>query len=179
MFLTQLCKVVNLSHPIPGCIRVWELWAPLKVKLFLWLAVRRRQWTADRRRRHGLDARDNCFLCDHDSETIDHIVVECSFARQLWFEAAAALGVHLNQQPAGTIVAWWETWRALWPNHAKGADSLLALIAWEIWKERNARCFRGAVTQIPAIKASIKQQAELWVQAGAKHLGCLLQRVIG
>ena len=56
---------------------------------------------------------------------------------------------------------------------------MFALIAWEIWKERNARCFRGAATQITAIKATIKLQAELWVQAGAKHLGCLIQRVIG
>lgn len=35
---------------------IWRTWAPLKVKLFLWLAFRRRIWTADRRQRHGLDA---------------------------------------------------------------------------------------------------------------------------
>jgi len=168
------------SHPIPGCVRIWEVWAPLKVKLFLWLAVRRRQWTADRRRKHGLDAHDTCFLCDQEPKTIDHIIVECSFARQLWFEAATMLGATLTEQPADAIVDWWETWRALWlASFARGADSMFVLIAWEIWKERNARCFRGVATQIPAIKATIKLQAELWVQAGAKHLGCFIQRVIG
>jgi len=83
------------SHPIPGCVRVWEVWAPLRVKLFLWLAIRRRQWTADRRRRHGLDARSACYLCDQQDETIDHIIVECPFARQLWVEVAAALGCQI------------------------------------------------------------------------------------
>jgi hypothetical protein len=166
------------SHPIPGCIRVWEVWAPLRVKLFLWLAIRRRQWTADRRRRHGLDARSACYLCDQQDETIDHIVVECPFSRQLWVEVAAALGCQIQEQPAGAILDWWETWRALWlPEDAGGADSLFVLIAWELWKERNARCFRGANTHLSAVKDTIKQQAELWIFAGAKRLGRLVQRI--
>jgi len=32
----------SASHPIPGCDRIWATWAPLRVKLFLWLAIRRR-----------------------------------------------------------------------------------------------------------------------------------------
>ena len=99
------------SHPIPGCVRVWEVWAPLRVKLFLWLTLRRRHWTADRRRRHGLEAHDACFLCDQQAETIDHIIVQCPFARQLWVKAAAALGGQVQQQLDGTMVEWWGTWR--------------------------------------------------------------------
>jgi hypothetical protein len=166
------------SHPIPGCVRVWEVWAPMRVKLFLWLAIRRRHWTADRRRRHGLEARNACYLCDQQGETIDHIIVECPFARQLWVDVAAALGCHIQEQPAGAIVEWWEVWRGLWPSeYTRGADSLLALIAWELWKERNARCFRGANTQLSAVKDTIRGQAELWISAGAKNLGRLVQRI--
>jgi len=118
------------SHPIPGCVRVWEVWAPLRVKLFLWLTLRRRHWTADRRRRHGLEAHDACFLCDQQAETIDHIIIQCPFARQLWVEAASALGGQVQQQPDGTMVEWWGTWRVLWPTaYAKGADTMFALIA--------------------------------------------------
>jgi hypothetical protein len=29
------------SHPPPGCNLIRETWAPLKIKLFLWLALRR------------------------------------------------------------------------------------------------------------------------------------------
>lgn len=47
---------------------IWKTWAPLRVKIFLWLALRRHHWTADRRARHGLEARDTCFLCDQDQE---------------------------------------------------------------------------------------------------------------
>jgi hypothetical protein len=60
-----------------------------------------------------------------------------------------------------------------------GADTLFALITWEIWKEWNARCFRGANPEVQVLMAIIRFNAEQWVQADAKHLGCLLQRVIG
>jgi hypothetical protein len=89
------------SHLVPGCVRIWETWAPLRVKLFLWLAVRRRHWTTDRRRRHGLDTHDNCLLCDQEPETIDHIVVKCSYFRQIWFGAAMAMGEQTHQPPPG------------------------------------------------------------------------------
>ncbi|WVZ86057.1 hypothetical protein U9M48_032900 [Paspalum notatum var. saurae] len=54
----------------PGHELIWKSWLPLRVKLFLWLAVHRRLWTSYRRRRHGLDAREACFLCDDAPETM-------------------------------------------------------------------------------------------------------------
>jgi hypothetical protein len=35
---------------------IWKTWAPLEIKIFLWLAFRRRHWTGDRRLRHRLEA---------------------------------------------------------------------------------------------------------------------------
>jgi len=75
--------LLTASHPIPGCSRIWATWAPLRVKIFLWLAIRGRHWTADRRRRHGLPADDHCYLCDQDPETIDNIIASCSYSRQV------------------------------------------------------------------------------------------------
>ncbi|GJN18978.1 hypothetical protein PR202_gb06201 [Eleusine coracana subsp. coracana] len=34
--------------------RIWRTWAPLKIKIFIWLAIWRRCWTADRLERRGL-----------------------------------------------------------------------------------------------------------------------------
>lgn len=64
---------------------------------------------------------------------MDHIVVDCVFARQIWVDAATAMDVQLTQPPAGAILDWWEAWRGLWPQEfPKGADSLFALISWEL-----------------------------------------------
>jgi hypothetical protein len=64
-------------------------------------------------------------------------------------------------QPCDSIVDWWQTWRAQWTGSCKqGANSIFALIAWELWKERNVRCFRGTATQLPELLALIRHQAE-------------------
>ena len=56
------------ASPVYGCHMVWGTWAPLRVKIFLWLAIRRHHRTADRRRRRGLEAADRCYLCDQEPE---------------------------------------------------------------------------------------------------------------
>ncbi|WVZ78492.1 hypothetical protein U9M48_026195, partial [Paspalum notatum var. saurae] len=65
-------------------ITAWSSWLPLRVKIFLWLAHRRRLWTADRRRRHDLDARDLCWLCDKRPETCLHLLVDCRLMTSIW-----------------------------------------------------------------------------------------------
>jgi hypothetical protein len=52
------------SIPFKGHSLIWKTWALLQVKIFLWLTFRRRHWTNDRRARHGLEAREECYLCD-------------------------------------------------------------------------------------------------------------------
>jgi hypothetical protein len=51
------------SIPLRGHSLIWKTWA-LKVKIFLWLSFRKRHWTNDRRARHGLEAREEGYLCD-------------------------------------------------------------------------------------------------------------------
>jgi hypothetical protein len=107
---------------------VWKTWAPLRVRFFLWLTLRRQHWTADRRARHGLEAKDACFLCDQAPETIDHIVVACPYTRELWHHILQAL--HL-QLPAGTAssLIWWRRIRVLASGQwRKGLDTLFALV---------------------------------------------------
>jgi len=79
----------NMMHSgsikMPGHRLIWKTWALLRVKIFLWLAMKRRHWTDDRRARHGLEARELCYLCDQGQETINHIIAVCPFSREVWF----------------------------------------------------------------------------------------------
>lgn len=68
-----------------GAKIMWRSWAAPRVKLFMYLALHRRTWTAERRRRHGLQATDDCALCDQAPEHIDHLLVHCPFAREVWW----------------------------------------------------------------------------------------------
>ncbi|WVZ64255.1 hypothetical protein U9M48_013805, partial [Paspalum notatum var. saurae] len=78
----------------------------------------------------------------------------------------------------GSILDWWWRVRGLWPVGArKGGDSLFALVTWLVWKERNARCFRGEVTTVDSIVRSVAGLASEWVRAAAGALGALVHLV--
>jgi hypothetical protein len=59
-------------------------------------------------------------------------------------------------------------------DHRKGIDTLFGLVSWQLWKERNARCFRGATTSAGDTMQIIKSEGERWVQAGAEGLRALI-----
>lgn len=44
--------------------RLWRSWAPLRAKVFLWLAFWKPCWMADRLLRRGLPHPEACVLCD-------------------------------------------------------------------------------------------------------------------
>jgi hypothetical protein len=83
------------SIKFPGHSLIWKAWTPMKVKIFLWLAFRRRHWTADCRARHGLEAREECLLCDQVPKTIDHLLCTCPFAHEAWFQICQAISVQM------------------------------------------------------------------------------------
>jgi hypothetical protein len=52
----------------------------------------------------------------------------------------------------------------------KGWRSLLILVCWELWKERNARIFQLTFIQRGQLVLKIKEEARCRILAGAKHL---------
>jgi len=68
-----------------GAREVWKASAPPKVKFFFWLALHRRIWTVDHRKRHGLQDSAECVLYGQEDETVDHLLASCVFIRELWF----------------------------------------------------------------------------------------------
>jgi hypothetical protein len=57
---------------------------------------------------------------------------------------------------------------------SKVVASLTLLVTWEIWNERNARVFNNRHASSMVILEKIKEEAKLWVAAGAKNLSNLL-----
>ncbi|KAJ1276687.1 hypothetical protein BS78_05G233700 [Paspalum vaginatum] len=151
------------SQVFPEYQLIWQSWLPLRVKIFLWLASRQRIWTGDRRRRHGLDARELCWLCNLETETCDHIRFKCQFSMQLWSLVLMRDQVQLPSSDACSgLLDWWKRFRIAWPAlMRKGADTLFGLGCWIVWKERNRCCF------------SVRETADLWIIGGARNLALL------
>ena len=141
-------RIMNEGPIRLGCAKgLWKCWAPLGCRLFMWLALQRRLWTSDRRLRHGLqDATSVCFLCDQEEDSVDHIMLQCVYSRQVWFQFFKWAKIDMRMMPFATDVLqeWWPTARKRIPKGSrKGFDSLVLLTCWSIWKQWNGRVFGG------------------------------------
>ena len=142
----------------------------------MWLALRERLWTSERRHRHGLQDRADCTLCDQEIETSEHLFARCCYTQQVWHTVSAMLNIQ-NATPAQEIslMDWWlqkrEGFNAI---KRKGLDSTFMLVSWRIWKERNDRVFSRTTEKNPAELAQvISEEVHLWCAADAKFLSTL------
>jgi hypothetical protein len=106
------------------------LWAPPKCKFFLWLTASRRCWTADMLQKRGLNHPDCCPLCDQEPETIDHLLVDCVFARSFWYRLLGQVNLEglTPQMGEGNTMQWWKSCSDQLHGIAKkGFNSLIIL----------------------------------------------------
>jgi hypothetical protein len=65
-----------------------------------------------------MDHPNHCLLCEQEEETVNHLLISCAFARQVWFDLPGTIGLQeLALQPADdSFEAWWSnTGKALTP----------------------------------------------------------------
>jgi len=166
------------STTLLGAKELWKTKAPPKVKFFFWLALHGRLWTAARRARHGLQQTASCSLCGQQ-ETSDHLLLSCVFSREVWFRLLSF--TNLQQHAPGlddTLVDWWlGTRNVIRADMRKPFDSIVLLVTWEIWKERNRRTFDGASRPCSLLLTRIREEMESWVAAGYRLLSSFVHPV--
>jgi hypothetical protein len=74
----------------------------------------------------------------------------------------------------GGVSAWWLQRRLLLDSvKRRGFDSLVLLVSWEVWKERNARIFRNEVSTTAVIAKRIHDEGSQWIDAGFTPLAAV------
>ncbi|XP_073354947.1 uncharacterized protein [Aegilops tauschii subsp. strangulata] len=151
---------------------VWRIWAPGKLKMFLWMLHLDRLWCNNRLQRRGWENSYFCQLCLRNLESSSHLFWDCPIAIQAWTMAASWRGCHSLAHAtwsSGTTTT--ERVRlitdAARPTDRKGTRSILVLIGWHIWLERNACTFRGKTPCSRSIIEACRRDMEQWRIAGA------------
>jgi hypothetical protein len=110
-------------------------------------------------------------------ETAHHLLASCRYTHRIWDLVAEWAGL-TELRPAVWPASrsprrWWKNLSNLPEVPRKGVRSLILLVNWEVWKERNDRVFDRREAAPPSIFAKIKSEASAWMAAGAKDLAIL------
>ena len=155
------------STIMPGAPQIWHSFAPLKVRLHAWFALRDRCWTADRRLWRGLASHTLCPLCLIEDENMEHLTVRCSYAAAVWSGLNSRLGVSLPVPDAqSSLASWWPgAVQPLRSKDQKTANSLIMLVLRSLWLERNARVFENQALPWGRVLDAIVDEWRMWVMS--------------
>jgi hypothetical protein len=160
----------------------WETKAPPKCRFFTWLLLQNRIWTAARLQIRQWPNEYFCQLCIRNLETAFHLFVECPVVRSIWDRVAIWVRssnlAPVNWGRANNMKDWLlQLINSLPPAATQGLRSLIMLVLWEVWRERNARVFRKECRQVQRIMAGIYDEAKMWAYAGIKGLQMILPQL--
>jgi hypothetical protein len=131
------------------------------------LIVRYRVWTANRLAKRGLPHNEKCIFCNAAEEDPQHLFMGCAVINITWSSiltwAGLAQVIPLNNP---NLRFWWNQAASNLQNKSKKKlNTMVILVIWTIWKERNGRVFENKVRTLLQILDQIKSEARLWVLA--------------
>ncbi len=111
---------------------------------------------------------------------MNHILIDCVFARQVWLRVLSPPGWAALSPPRGSwLQDWWSSSRVCLPEHLRSSfDSLVLLVSWQLWKERNSRVFDSALASVAVVLESIRSEGQLWSLAGVAFFWGFLGTVV-
>lgn len=136
MFLSETARA--------GARELWKTTAPNKCRFHFWLVLHDKCWTSDRLQRHGLPHHGPCALCSQEDEQLHHLLIHCVYSREVWFKCLRHHRFsYAAPLPGEKTCEWWLRSRKQLPKpHHATYDSLVMLITWKLWVDRNERTFR-------------------------------------
>ena len=113
---------------------------------------------------------------------MQRLLISYFFFLEVWTLVFTNLGMHaLIPQPDGkSFSGWWSGAVNQAPKEVKkGLNSLIILVAWEIWKHWNNCVFEGYSPSVSVDCRKIVQEGNLWCLADNLALSLLCARLVG
>ena len=143
---------------------VWKAKVPSRVAFFIWTTSLGEILTTDNLRRRRVIILDWCCLCKANGESVNHLLLHCPVARDLWNLVCSLFGVSWVM-PKGVVdlLFYWNG--SLGSREAGKIWKMIPhCLMWCLWCERNSRIFNGEETSIPALKFRFLQALFEWLK---------------
>eukprot|EP00253_Pinus_taeda_P033267 PITA_33267 len=132
---------------------IWKSEAIPKIKFFNWLLLKGKVLTAENLKKRGIISPSRCPNCCSVEETIQHLFLDCPFAKRCWIKLSS-LG-NINWQPQQSISETILEWRKNCPwkdKRSKIVKRIWAIIPhnllWKIWLTRNKKIFQNKESNV-------------------------------
>ncbi|XP_071687592.1 uncharacterized protein [Rutidosis leptorrhynchoides] len=136
---------------------------PQKIGIFIWRALLRRIPVRVELNKRGIDlASLRCPVCDDDIETVDHILLNCSFAKDIWdrlyrwWNMGNLMHTNLEDLFKGINKATSSSSSKLW-------QAVVWICGYLIWQNKNSTIFRNYKGNGPVLLNEIQIKAYEWI----------------
>ncbi|KAK4729621.1 hypothetical protein R3W88_022609 [Solanum pinnatisectum] len=130
----------------------WHKSIPFKCCFLLWRTIRGKLPTNEKLANFGVGP-NRCYCCYSPGfDTIEHTFNSGPFARNIWRNFAASLGIQTDPLPLrNNILRWWNT------NHNNEAHKLILqstpiFICWNLWKNRCSKKYGGKQSSMARVR---------------------------
>ncbi|OVA12431.1 Reverse transcriptase zinc-binding domain [Macleaya cordata] len=134
----------NIASPVVDKIwaQIWRLKLIPKIHLFIWKCLSNSLPTNSRIRSVISSMNGNCPHCLHIEETLQHLLLDCPYAKAVWLSSPYAIA-HQNSNQL-TVVEWIKEWflpNNPWPAYFPNSSIVTVILSWYIWKSRCKKVF--------------------------------------
>jgi hypothetical protein len=109
-------------------------------------------------------------------KTLDHLLVQCVYNQEIWFKFLRQFDWHQHSLVViDDFVPWWSQVHMAIPKaRCKVFNSVVYLVAWCLWLQRNDKVFRNGSLLPLALLCVITSCCNLWCRANLVDRSSLL-----
>ena len=129
----------------------------------MWIATLGNILTIDNLRKQQILILDWCCMCKRNGESVDHLLICCTIAFDLWYMVFTLFGIHwVMPKIVGELLA---CWQGKFGRHQNSTIWMAVqhCLMWCIWRERNNRHFKDLERSVSDLKLFFFKTLLDWV----------------
>ena len=147
---------------------IWKPKVPSKVVFFAWTAALGKILMIDNLCVRKLWNLDWCYMCKCGRELVDHLLLHCPIAIQLWSMVFTLFGLYWVMLKS--VVDLLACWQGKFGRHRNNISWMaVSRLMWCIWLEQNNWCFEDSERTVIDLKLLFFKTLLYWMSVVENH----------